>query len=282
MSSLLTLKFIQKTNKQALAAQPLSRRFSNIAALVFEVERHIPELREDDRYAIDTLSKHKNVRPHVEAMIKISETIRHTPSYLEFLEKSRKILLQAIADDKSLFESLLHYPISARSDKEAVIKAVGKYHAVASGESTQFDFKEPPIVFAEEAGRYYEHAQTHRIIHGSSSLNIQTGEGKITINTHEECGFENSFNAIGTVFHEGVHDQIGQLAYAQHSGNGLPPPENLTYDAELFATYKRCGAKIPSGIYSAYREQFHEIVAFEQQEKFMRGLSALLAHSPTF
>jgi hypothetical protein len=158
MSSILTLKFIQHTNKQALAAQPLSRRFSNIATLVFDVEAHIPEFRADGGYAIDTLSKHKNVRPHVEAMIKISETIRHTRSYLEFLEKSRKILLQTLAADKSLFESLMHYPISARSDKEAIIKAVGEYHAIASGEAAQFDFKEPPIVFTEEAGRYYEHA----------------------------------------------------------------------------------------------------------------------------
>ncbi|HOO81265.1 MAG TPA: hypothetical protein PK513_02040 [Alphaproteobacteria bacterium] len=261
-------------SKKALSERPLSQRFSDIATLVRGVRNNVPEFSEDSGFAVDPWDKHKNVRPHVEAMLHISETIRHSQTYLDFLENSRDLTLRSIQDDRGLLESIVHYPVSCENDQKAVIQAVNLYQAAASCEASDFDFGETNIVFFEEAKRYYKQSNAIRILNGSSACNLKTGSRKIKINTHDDAGFRNPLKALSIVFHEGVHDQIFQLAFACYTKKGNLG--NLAGDAKLYATFKEQGATIPFGIRLAYLEQFYEIVAHDQQDKFARDLNNLL------
>ncbi|MCB9982423.1 MAG: hypothetical protein H6861_01940 [Rhodospirillales bacterium] len=271
------IQSIKSMSKKTLSRQPLSQRFSDIATLVRGVRNNVPEFLEDSGFAVDPWDKHKNVRPHVEAMLHISETIRHSQTYLDFLENSRDLTLRSIQDDRGLLESIAHYLVSCENDQKAVIQAVNLYQAAASCEASDFDFGETSIVFFEEAKRYYKQSNAICILNGSSVCNLKTGSRKIKINTHDDTGFRTSLNALGIVFHEGVHDQIFQLAFACHTKDkSLGSLGSLAEDAELYAIFKEKAATIPSGIRLAYLEQFHEIVAHDQQSKFMSALNSLL------
>lgn len=264
-----------RTRKNDLRAQTLSQRFSDIATLVKGIKENVPDLRNDGGFAIDPWETHTNVRGHVQALIKISETIRHTRPYLEFLENSRDLTLQSIADDANLLEAIMHYPAATESEQESVVSDVHEYHTIASSEVSNFPFQETNLDFFSKSKRHYEHIGQSRILHGTSNCNLQTGSRKIRINKHRDSKFSTSLKPLGVVFHEGVHDQIFQMAYAYANGC-IDDLGQLADDAEIYATFKKEKATIPTGIRIAYLEQFHEIVAFEQEKKFMDGLNAIM------
>ena len=275
MASKAFIRSIKSMSKKALSEKPLSQRFSDIATLVRGVKCHIPELSEDSGFAVDPWDKHRNIRPHIEAMLHISNTIRHSQTYMDFLENSRDLTLRSIQDDRDLLENIEHYPVSCENDRKAVIQAVNLYQAGASCEASGFfDFEDTNIVFFEEAKRHYKQSNAIRLLNGSSVCNLKTGSRKIKINTHEDAGFHNPLKALSLVFHEGVHDQAFQLAFACHTKKGNLG--SLAEDAKLYATFKEQAATIPSGIRLAYLGQFHEIAAHDQQDKFTRDLNTLL------
>ena len=102
-------------------------------------------------------------------------------------------------------------------------------------------------------------------------------ERRIDVNLHDDMKWqERPAYMASVVHHETIHDQGFQIAEELHYNNRLTLG-NLTHDALLWVAFKAEKATISPRIYSAYREQFHEAVAFDQQQKFRIGVECILA-----
>lgn len=251
-----TVYDIRQATDEALKALPLAERFDAVHALVREVgEKHISYM-----------------RPHIEdALYKLSRSIRHSPRYIEFLENSLDMTLEYITCDPELLNNISAFNVLSDRDRERVINEVGHQQGLAFGDQCQLD-----IGLLVTDTKFFQQAQGPR---GYYQFDQQKPDRGVNVNMLTDANAKYGYmHPLSNRIHEGVH-QIGwQLAH-HFKAAGKEKLGDLAYDAELYATLEAANAIIPGGVYglyAAYRAQFHEVVAFDQQDRFMARLPGIL------
>lgn len=231
----------------------------------------------------------------LEAINLLAKSLRHSQAYLSLLDNSRKGTLELIKQDNFLIRQLKKWSLGLdtwkREWSENILRRIHRHQVTATRHAlqtqttiTKTPINKTPIHFFEQP---YRHGRKkgrsfQRVKGGSFHGKLGFAETrKIKINLHSDTNWKTDPIKIASiVHHETIHDQGFQLANAFHLAGKLTAMEPLTSDAQLWVGLKTELASISSRIYSAYRAQFHEVVAFEQQRQFREELEALLCEGP--
>ena len=211
----------------------------------------------------------------IAAMVRLSETMRHTSVYKSWLEACRAMLVYNLYHDATYMRFAKKWDKGDVSLRKGTHRARERLHTRAANKtflpifkSTKFDWFSLP--------RREDPIPARRIVlNGSSKSNIKTGTRRIELNTHPDSSFSDLIESNATGHHEKVHDLGFQLGYHYACGD-VEALGGQAYDAMLWYYLKKEKAVISPRIRRPYKAQFHEVVAFSEGNKMKAIVRDLL------
>lgn len=295
------LQFISQHKPESLA-QPLSQMACEQAELLFENSLKTALLRErfeavallrDSILLRCPASKAKPNKPvpedkfrdEIALMVKISQTMRHSEAYNQWLNLTREHLVCMIHKNARLLEKLRVWeemeptiyeygngtPNSQNAfyaERESTQVEIERLHKRAASMTSDFEFSSTALSYYSEEG-YRAPSGLIYISMGYLQGNLGESQKKtlIRLNTHDNALFDHMAEAQDTEHHEIVHDLGFQLARMYMRGE-IAPDHPFYKDAEMSFLHETAKAIIPARIRSGYLAQFDEVVAFEQGKNF--------------
>ena len=265
----------------------LPRRFSTVARLQSEVLKLHRNSANCTSFYVDEEADRIDIR--VEALIALSKSVRHTAAYLELLEKSRKNKIERLGNDRQLLKNTRQWQENDGNNdwntkgSKRCLKKVQRHHVNAVNSvirefSSINGIQTTKISLIDEPGRWriLKNGERVKRISGgyfSGDINSNKLETRLTkINKNLENRWQNDpIRHYRIMHHETVHDHGFQLA-EKLQVVGKDRLTDLQKDAELWLQLTLQKAIISVKINSAYMAQFHEIVAYEQQDLFEKEL----------
>lgn len=257
---------------------PIVERFQAVRALIDEIKVIVPEFAEYSGYPV---TEHGPAGRQAIALRRLAESVRHTQTYLAFLEESRRATLERIANDEKLMQRIERYDHDLSDDlRKFTLREIHKHHANASQKTCFAGIRRTNVGFFEEARQYYPRFKMQILVAGYFNGKANNGQRAISINTHPDTQFDKIVEISQTIHHETVHDQAFQLGMIYKNG-GRAKLGDMAQDAKIIRTLFEQQAIIPPGIRQAYRAQLHEVVARDQEDGFCVEFIGLLQDRQT-
>jgi hypothetical protein len=243
---------------------PLRARFRTIANIRDRVINLSPAPKYDPQRPVDE-DRFPN---EIAALIKISETMRHSRAYKQWLDLCRTYLTIKLYENNMYMGFLKKWDRADVVTKQGVHKIRERLHTEAANETFKPIFTNARVTFFTKPKRKDPIPERRTVRNGQFFGNIETRDPKrrVDLNMHIDSTFSNVAKSSGTGHHEKVHDLGFQLGWLYSEGRG-EELENQIHDGMLWYALKKEQATISPRIRSAYRAQFHEVVAFSEGDK---------------
>lgn len=244
---------------------PIRERFKAIAKIKDRVINLSPAPKNDPRRPVNE----EQFADEVSALVKISETMRHSRAYMEWLDLCRDYLTVRLYEHSMYMSFLKKWDKADVTTRRGVHKIQERLHTDAANETFKSIFENARLEFKPSPRRKDPIPARRTIREGSFRGLMESRDPKrrITLNTHSDSSFSDAPKSLGYGYHEKKHDLGFQLGWLISEGHGDELDEQF-HDGNLWFALKKEKAVIPGRIRSAYRAQFHEVVAFAEGDKW--------------
>lgn len=249
-------------------------RFFSISRIVDQLNRDCPAPQNDPNAPVD-----RNIfRNELMALVRISETMRHTNAYYEWIDRCNNYLAVRLESEKRYVTRQKNWNNIKEDEKIFSLRLRHTAHNNAANQTINADIKFPnsPLKTFNTPRREDRNPKKRTIIHGESRGRISPSfRSSSYINTNEASSFQCAVKANKTGHHEINHDFQLYFAFLYRTGDSLDLKE-YAHDAELIYYHHTQRATIPSRMRVPYRTQFHEKSAYyaeDQMESFYRKIS---------
>lgn len=257
---------------------PISLRFSGISKLQDSILKRDKAPINDPYQPVDE----SKFRDEIRLMTMLAQSIRHTDAYCDFMNACSEYLFTRLLEAKKFIKFIKTWDEIALSDQKHTVRLREKYHNVAAGKTSRSSIANTDVKFMDDPSVDPSVASRPCRVYGFSYGTIGGGKDqrKIEVSAHPLGPLTTADKAMKTGHHEKVHDiglQQGGL-YVREDYYALG---DLHEDAELWVHLKQQRAIISNRIKRPYREQFHEVLAFEQGDKMQRFIREEILGLPT-
>ena len=153
---------IAASSPEELRGQSLTDVFSTVAKLQTETLKLHKNSANSASYYVDETAVDIDIR--VEALITLSRSVRHTPAYLELLERSRKKQIELIGRDKQLIKNLRQWAANDKNSNwntaaaKRSLKKIHQHHVNATNavikDFCSISVKKTDILLVDKPGRW--------------------------------------------------------------------------------------------------------------------------------